>query len=201
MINIEDTANDNVKKFISDDALLENQDIVFFGSIEEAEGKSKMCVDIMNIGNINRIILGQKYIAVFKNDEIEWNKISPKIISIMEKYLKLPKEEILLEEETNIDNSIDDIKQFIETLDKDESDPIIQQISEIIEERIKPGVHMDGGDIAFHGIDKEKGIVYVELMGACTSCSMSDVTLKEGILKMLQHYIPEIKDVQNIVLN
>lgn len=68
----------------------------------------------------------------------------------------------------------------------------------IIEEinKIKPFLQSDGGNIEF--VKFENGNVYVKLTGACSHCSMIDVTLKEGIEEILVNEIPEVKSVIKI---
>ena len=58
----------------------------------------------------------------------------------------------------------------------DESDPIIKQIREIIDTRVRPSVAMDGGDITFESF--QDGVVYLKLKGACSGCPSSSATLK-----------------------
>lgn len=53
-------------------------------------------------------------------------------------------------------------------------------IKELIETRIRPTVQDDGGDIVYHGLDKD-GIVWLEMQGSCKGCPSSAVTLKNGI--------------------
>ena len=43
------------------------------------------------------------------------------------------------------------------------------------------------------------GIVQLKLQGSCTSCPSSIVTLKSGIQNMLQFYIPEVKEVEQVI--
>lgn len=66
----------------------------------------------------------------------------------------------------------------------------------IIEEinKIKPFLIEDGGDIEF--IKFEKGVVFVELLGACSNCPMKNVTLKDGIEELLINAIPEVIKVE-----
>ena len=54
----------------------------------------------------------------------------------------------------------------------------------------------DGGDIEYRGFDESDGIVRVKLKGSCRGCESSSVTLKSGIERMLMHYIPEVKGVE-----
>ena len=64
-------------------------------------------------------------------------------------------------------------------------------IKELLETRIRPAVQEDGGDIVFRTFDPDSGVVTLKMMGACSGCPSSAVTLKGGIENMLMHYIPE----------
>ena len=57
-------------------------------------------------------------------------------------------------------------------------------------------MNADGGDIKL--IDINEDIVKVQLTGACGSCPMSQMTLRQGVERMLKEYIPEIKSVIGI---
>jgi Fe-S cluster biogenesis protein NfuA len=62
-------------------------------------------------------------------------------------------------------------------------------------DKIRPMLQADGGDVEL--IDVEDGVVKVRLQGACAGCPMSQMTLKNGIEKMLKEEIPEIKSVES----
>lgn len=51
-------------------------------------------------------------------------------------------------------------------------------------EEIRPAIQMDGGDVEFVSLDAE-GRVMVRLLGACTGCHMSQLTLKQGIENLM----------------
>jgi len=59
--------------------------------------------------------------------------------------------------------------------------------------KIRPMLQADGGDVEL--IDVNDGVVTVRLQGACKGCPMSQMTLKNGIEKMLKKEIPEVKSV------
>ncbi len=67
-----------------------------------------------------------------------------------------------------------------------------EKIIEIID-KIRPFLISDGGNVEF--IKFEDGIVYLKLMGACSHCSMIDVTLKDGIESILVNEVPEVLGV------
>ena len=73
---------------------------------------------------------------------------------------------------------------------------LIQKAKNVIDQ-IRPYLVADGGDIEFIHLTEEN-IVQVELKGACASCSMSIMTLKQGVEQTMIKAIPEIKAVEDI---
>jgi Fe-S cluster biogenesis protein NfuA len=67
---------------------------------------------------------------------------------------------------------------------------MIQEISDVIENEVRPVLQADGGDIEL--IDVEDGIVKVKLVGACAHCPSSALTLYSGVEKMLMEKFPNI---------
>ncbi len=65
-------------------------------------------------------------------------------------------------------------------------------------EAIRPALHADGGDIRVIAIHEDTGVLEVELMGACVGCSMSTVTLKAGIERILRDRVPGLTEVRDI---
>ncbi len=63
-------------------------------------------------------------------------------------------------------------------------------------EKIRPMLQADGGDVELVSI--EDGIVNVKLQGACAGCPMSQMTLKNGIERVLKQEIPEVKSVESV---
>jgi len=62
-------------------------------------------------------------------------------------------------------------------------------------DKIRPMLQADGGDVEL--VDVEDGVVKVRLQGACAGCPMSQMTLKNGIEKILKKEIPEVKSVES----
>lgn len=60
---------------------------------------------------------------------------------------------------------------------------------------IRPALRSDGGDVELIDFDAEDGIVYVRLMGACGSCPISVLTLKQGIERRIVGVVPEVRAV------
>ncbi len=62
--------------------------------------------------------------------------------------------------------------------------------------KIRPMLQADGGDVEL--VEVENGIVKVRLTGACKGCPMSQMTLKNGIERLLKKEIPEVKSVESV---
>ncbi len=61
-------------------------------------------------------------------------------------------------------------------------------------EKIRPNLQADGGDVELIDVG-EDGVVKVKLTGACHGCPMAQMTLKNGIEKLLKQEIPAVKSV------
>ncbi len=70
-----------------------------------------------------------------------------------------------------------------------------EKVEEILG-RIRPHLHADGGDVEL--IEVNDGIVKVKLTGACGSCPMAILTLKNGIERILKTEMPEVKEVISV---
>jgi Fe-S cluster biogenesis protein NfuA len=62
-------------------------------------------------------------------------------------------------------------------------------------DKIRPMLQRDGGDVEL--VDVQDGVVTVRLKGACQGCPMSQMTLKNGIEKLLKQEIPEVISVRS----
>jgi len=70
---------------------------------------------------------------------------------------------------------------------------LIQKVENVLEQ-VRPYLQQDGGDLKLIEIT-EDNVVNVELTGACSSCSFSTMTLKNGVEATLRKVLPEIKEV------
>jgi len=179
-IQTEETPNPATLKFLPGRILLQ-EGTADFRSKEEAS-KSPLAQKLFEIVGVKGIFFGADFITVSKEDTIDWSLLKPSILgAIMEHFLT---HQPLFYGDNSLCSS------------QDEDDPVVVQIKEILDTRIRPAVAMDGGDIVFdHFAD---GTVYVRMQGSCSGCPSSSVTLKSGIENMLRHYVPEVIDVRAI---
>lgn len=70
-----------------------------------------------------------------------------------------------------------------------------ERVQEVINQ-VRPYLQRDGGDVELVAV--EDGVVKVRLTGACGSCPMSIMTLKQGIERSIRQAIPEIKEVVQV---
>ena len=71
-----------------------------------------------------------------------------------------------------------------------------EQIEQALE-KIRPALQRDGGDIELVEVE-ENGIVKVRLTGACGGCPMSQITLKQGVERIVKQLVPEVKSVESV---
>ena len=73
--------------------------------------------------------------------------------------------------------------------------PSVQSQIEDVLESIRPALQSDGGDVEFLGFREPDGVVELKLVGACESCPISMLTLKQGIERRLRDLVPEVTEV------
>ena len=77
------------------------------------------------------------------------------------------------------------------------TDKIILDKIEVALEEIRPFLQDDGGDINFIELT-DQWVVKVKLVGACSNCNISMMTLKNGVEVAIKHAVPEVKEVVEI---
>lgn len=71
-----------------------------------------------------------------------------------------------------------------------------ENVKNVLDE-IRPQLQADGGDLEFVGL-QDGGKVLVRLVGACGSCPMATMTLKQGVERTLKAKIPEVTEVVQV---
>jgi Fe-S cluster biogenesis protein NfuA len=64
-------------------------------------------------------------------------------------------------------------------------------------DKIRPQLQADGGGVELIDVDNN-GLVRVKLTGACGGCPMAQMTLKQGVERVLKMQVPEVKSVESI---
>ncbi len=73
---------------------------------------------------------------------------------------------------------------------------LLQQVARFFDQKVRPSLKRDGGDLKFHGI--ENNIVKVNMVGACGGCGSRQYTVNEGIKKALIAEIPQIQGIEDV---
>jgi len=71
--------------------------------------------------------------------------------------------------------------------------PVAEKLKKLLDEQINPALAMHGGSVQL--IEVKDNAAFIELGGGCIGCGMVDVTLKQGIEKLIKQNVPEITEV------
>ena len=177
-IQTEVTPNPNSLKFLPG-KIVSNQ-----GSFEitkKDQTNNQLVRDLLSLNGVEGIFLGKDFISVNKYDDIEWDEVKHVIISLINDFYSSGKEFVV---EKDLNEQTENLKE------------IEKKIVKILNDKIRPAVAKDGGDIKFKAY--KDGVVKVQLQGSCSGCPSSTMTLKQGVQNLLKHYIPEVKEVISI---
>ena len=139
---------------------------------------NELIKNLMTVKGVEGIFLGKDFVSVNKYDDTPWDEIKHIVISLINDFYSGGKEFVI--EKSPFENN----ENFGE---------IEKKIVKILDEKIKPAVAKDGGDIKFK--EFKDGVVTVQLQGSCSGCPSSTITLKQGVQNLLCHYLPEVKEV------
>jgi len=182
MIETENTPNPDTLKFLPGKVVSEAGPIEFLKNDKNI--KIPLANKILSIEGTVMVFLGENFITVKKEKELDWNDLKHGIISeINDHYLT--------------GNDVVVKKNYDENSKKEtpnQSNETINKINQVLDEKVRPAVAKDGGDITFKSF--KNGVVTVELKGSCSGCPSSVMTLKQGVQNLLCHYIPEVKSVE-----
>ena len=179
-IQTEETPNPETLKFIPGEEVLGDMPSVYFKDSETAK-ISPFASALFLIDGVCGVYLASDFITVTLKDA-KWENVKIEILScISNHYLsELP---FIKKEDLSVNH--DGVKEL--------NDETSIKINEIIEDKVRPAVARDGGDIIFNKF--QNGIVYITMRGSCDGCPASTMTLKNGVENLLKHYIPEVESV------
>ena len=140
--------------------------------------KNELIRNLMSVNGVEGIFLSKDFISINKYDETSWDEIKHIVISLINDFYSSGKEFVIDE---NAKGDTSDLSE------------IEEKIVKILEQKIRPAVAKDGGDIKFK--EFKDGVVKVQLQGSCSGCPSSTMTLKQGVQNLLCHYLPEVKEV------
>ena len=177
-VQTENTPNPNSLKFLPGKTV-SNQ-----GSFEitrKDETNNELVRNLLSVNGVEGIFLGKDFISVNKNNKNSWDDIKHIVISHINEFYASGKQFVINKDLNEQSESFDEIEK---------------RIVQLLEEKIRPAIARDGGDIKFK--EFKDGIVKVQLQGSCSGCPSSTMTLKQGVQNLLCHYLPEVKRVESI---
>ena len=174
-VHSENTPNPNSLKFLPGKIVSEHNS---FEVIDKEQTNNELVRNLLSVNGVEGIFLGKDFISVNKVNDISWDEIKHIVISLINDFYSQGNEFV-------IDKSLDENNVDLKEIEK--------KIVKILDQKIRPAVARDGGDIKFK--DFNDGIVRVQLQGSCSGCPSSTMTLKQGVQNLLCHYIPEVKEV------
>ena len=174
-VQTETTPNPNSLKF------LPGKTVSNGGSFEinnKDDVKNELIRNLMSINGVEGIFLSKDFISINKYDDTTWDEIKHIVISLINDFYSSGKEFVIDKSPFESDQNLGEIEK---------------KIVQILDQKIRPAVAKDGGDIKFK--EFKDGVVIVQLQGSCSGCPSSTMTLKQGVQNLLCHYLPEVKEV------
>ena len=188
-IQTETTPNDDSLKFIPGVSVMGEGTAEFLDT--RSSLSSPLAIRLMGVEGVKAVFYGPDFVTVSKDSENPWAVVKPEIYSILMEFFSSGQALFRTEEEREAAGP-----QDTKILDTDSE--TVAMIKELLETRVRPAIMEDGGDIEYRGFSEADGVVKVKLKGSCRGCDSSTVTLKTGIERMLMHYIPEVKGVEQV---
>lgn len=185
-IQTESTPNPQSVKFLPGRAVLDDRFTtgVDFTPTSEEVRRSPLAKKLFQIDGVSRVFFGKDFISITKLEDEDWDALNAEIFATIMDFFASG-EEVMSNEPVITDTTI-----------LPDDDEVVAMIKELLEQRIRPSVQDDGGDIFYKGFDEKTGMVSVQLAGSCAGCPSSSVTLKHGVENMLKHYIPEVRGIE-----
>jgi len=189
-IQTEQTPNPESIKFLPGETVLSQTDekptkTLNFTNVRAALA-SPLAKNLFSIEGVKGVFYGPDFLTITKSQTSDWNTLKPQVFAAISEFYASGKP-LLSEEEAHMNPAEQS------TVIKPEDSETVAMIKEILETRVRPGLLDHSGDIEYKGF--EDGVVYLKFQAACSGCSYSAVTVKNGIQKMLMHWVPEVMGV------
>jgi len=160
-VQTEITPNPNSLKFLPGKAVSNEGS---FEITKKDESNNELIRNLLSVNGVEGIFLGKDFISINKYDDFSWDEIKHIVISLINDFYLSGKECVI---ERNLQENNNELKD------------IEKKIVKILDEKIRPAVAKDGGDIKFK--EFKNGVVKVQLQGSCSGCPSSTMTLKQGV--------------------
>lgn len=180
-IYLESNPNPNSLKFVINEMLVP-EGMSFDFPTPESAADAPLALELFQHPYVSRVFYMSNFITVTKTEDVEWIEVQDMIKNHIRKFLESGK--LIL-----------DKKAPVAPEAGEEDSETVQKIKTILDEYIRPAVEQDGGAITYHSF--QDGIVRLNLLGSCSGCPSSTITLKAGIENLFKKMMPdEVKGVE-----
>ena len=177
VVMTEFTPNPNSLKFNTNREIL-TEGTAFYLVVEKAAG-SPLAKKLFELEGVAEVFIGHEFVTITRTPGTKsWAKIIASVTDVIRKQLE---------------SGEPAVTEMPSSHGSDENSEIARKIIKILDERIRPAVARDGGDIIFDSY--ENGVVRLHLQGSCSTCPSSIATLKTGVESMLLELVPEVREV------
>jgi|TARA_B110000438_G_scaffold174807_1_gene167043 Fe-S cluster biogenesis protein NfuA len=188
IVETEHTPNPDTLKFLPGKKVSEAGPIEFLKNDKDI--KITLVKKILSLNGTLMVFLGNDFITVKKEKDLNWENLKHGIISEINDYYSKGNNVVVKK-----DPKLEKIQNnFSTNTQETKPDNVVNKIKDVLDTKVRPAVAKDGGDITFKSF--KDGVVTVELKGSCSGCPSSIMTLKQGVQNLLCHYIPEVKSVE-----
>lgn len=185
-IRTEKTPNPNSLKYLLGKVLLPGGS-ANFPTPESAEARSPLARRIFTVPGVSGVFIGADFFTVSRTEGISWGEINEHLAPALEAFFEAGDPVLTARAEPE--------RPMLGDVGTDPA--LVAQIQQLLDDKIRPAVAQDGGDIIYRGF--ENGVVFLEMHGACSSCPSSTATLKAGVETMLRMHLPDsVREVQAI---
>ena len=186
-VYMETTPNPATMKFVADQELIPNGGALEFEDPDSPKDVSPIAEKLFNLPFVDGIFIASNFIAVSKNDVVEWDLVQ---LELREQIQHMLNSGVEIYRGEGIEQSEQHVEEQKREADYTEEE---KQIADILDEYVRPAVAADGGAIDLASF--QDGVVKVNLRGACSGCPSSMMTLKGGIENLLKEMVPGVKEV------
>lgn len=143
-----------------------------FNSAEEAKDND-LAAKLFLIPGISRVEVDGYNVAVTQSGAEDWRQLGKRIGSAIRNFLNPPPE--------------------IPEGDRLPPDHVRTRVQQVLDEMINPGVASHGGFVEL--LDVQDDNVFIRMGGGCQGCGAADVTLKQGIERLIRENVPQVREI------
>ncbi len=141
---------------------------------------SPLAARLFEVEGVRRVYVAADFLTITRETEgPRWRQLRYQVIQTIAEHL-----------ETG-DPAITDT-----TAAEDEDEGIEGEIKQVLGRYVRPGVARDGGEVLFDRFDRQTGVLWIKMQGACGGCPSARLTLKASVERIVRRYMPEVLSVE-----